>query len=114
MIKKIAITAILLSLFVAGSLIADEGLVGLNLTILHEYNSEPYAFQDVEATINGTPQNKTTNVNGEASFGWKNCEGYYYLETEIDDVTYYKTVWKPYGQVINVTWIIHVEMHDPE
>lgn len=114
MFKKIAILAILLGLFVAGSLIADLGQVGLNLTVVSEYNSVPYAYQDVEATINGSTQYKTTDGNGLAKFGWKNCEGYYYLETVIDDVTYYKTVWKPYGQIINVTWVIHVEEHDPE
>ncbi len=117
MFKKIALIAILLGMLTAGSLIADNpptGQVGLVLTLLHEYNAVPYDHQLVIATINGIQQDKETNDDGVASFGWKNCEGNYYLETEIDDVTYYKTVWKPMGQVINVTWVIHVEMHDPE
>lgn len=114
MIKKLVILAILLGLFVTGSLIADEGQVGLNLTVVHEFNSVPYAYQDVEATINGVYQDGTTNNDGLVKFGWKSCEGYYYLVTVIDGVTYYKTVWKPGGQIINVTWVIHVEMHDPE
>ncbi len=114
MIKKIALLAILIGIFIAGNLIADEGAVGLYLTVLHDYNSVPYASQYVEATIGGVYQDGTTNDDGLVKFGWKNCEGYYYLETVIDDVTYYKTVWKPYGQIINVTWVIHVEEHDPE
>ncbi|MEA3475983.1 MAG: hypothetical protein U9R23_06075 [Candidatus Cloacimonadota bacterium] len=116
MFKKIAITAILLGLFVAGSLIADNpsGQVGLVLTLLHEYNAVPYDNQLVKATINEILQERTTDDNGVARFGWKNIEGYYYLETEIDGVTYYKTVWKPMGVVIEVTWVIHREMHDSE
>ena len=118
MFKKIAITAILLGLFLAGSLIADNpptGQVGLYLTLLHEYNAVPYRNQYVTATINGIPQDKETDDNGVAWFGWKNIEGYYYLETEIDGVTFHKTVWKPMGVVIEVTWLIHVgPQHDYE
>jgi len=114
MFKKIAILGILLGLFFAGNLIADEGAVGLRLTVLSAYNSEPYQNQPVEATISGVTQNKDTNDNGLVKFGWLASSGIYYIETVIDGETYTTTVEKQAGVVANRTWYIQEIKHDPE
>lgn len=114
MFKKIAILGILLGLFFAGNLIADEGAVGLRLTVLSAYNSIPYENQLVIATINGTPQDKRTDENGLVKFGWLSSSGIYYIETEINGETYTTTVEKQSGVVANRTWYIQEIKHDPE
>lgn len=114
MYKKVLVTAILLGLFVAGSLIADEGQVGLYLTVLSAYNSEPYQNQLVYATINDVTQDKYTNSSGLAKYGWKSSSGIYYIETEINGETYTTTVEKIAGVIANRTWYIQEIKHDPE
>lgn len=114
MIKKIALLAILIGIFIAGNLIADEGIVGLYLTVLHDYNSVPYDYQPVSATISGVTQYKVTDENGLAKFGWKAASGIYYIETEIDGEIYTTTVEKQAGVIANRTWYIHEIKHDPE
>ncbi|MBC8526527.1 MAG: hypothetical protein H8D22_06650 [Candidatus Cloacimonetes bacterium] len=114
MIKKIVVLAILIGILIAGNLLADEGQVGLYLTVLSAYNSEPYQNQLVYATINDVIQDKYTNSSGLAKYGWKASSGIYYIETEINGETYTTTVEKQAGVIANRTWYIQEIKHDPE
>ena len=114
MIKKIVVLAILIGIFIAGNLLADEGSVGLYLTVLHDYNSTPYVGQTIIATISGVQQVHDTDINGLAKFGWKASSGIYYIETEINGERYTTTVEKQAGVIANRTWYIHEIIHDPE
>jgi hypothetical protein len=114
MIKKIALLAIIIGIFLIGNLLADEGSVGLYLTVLHDYNSVPYKYQLVKVTILDVEQQNETDENGLAKFGWKAASGIYYIETEIDGETYTTTVEKQAGVIANRTWIIHEIKHEEE
>ncbi|MCD6328899.1 MAG: hypothetical protein J7M10_00855 [Candidatus Cloacimonetes bacterium] len=115
MCKKIALLAIIITIFIAGNVLADEGPCGLYLTVMTSTNPEPYQGQWVKATINGVEQNNDTNSNGLVKFGWLGSTGIYYIETVIDEETYTTTVEKPEsGVAVFYTWYIQLREHEEE
>lgn len=110
MINKIAVIAILISIFIAGNLLAFDDMPGVVVTLIDEdENVIPDQLIICEMHIDGqiTIDYDFTDVDGEANFGAAGDEGIYFMITEYDGVVYNNTVAKNPGQRI-LTWQVGI------